>query len=312
MREAMFYKKIGRNIQCELCPHKCLILEGYSGRCRVRFNDNGKLIARGYGKIVSVAVDPIEKKPLYHFYPGQDILSIGCSSCNMTCGFCQNHTISQTFHDAKEIPISLLVNKVDFGIAFTYNEPFINYEFMYDLSVALKRKDSEKKVVVVTNGMVMTEPLKKLLPFVDAFNLDIKGTEAFYKLCGGHYDQVIENIKWMNQKHLEVTILMVTNHVSVKDVSRIAELISQVNKEIPLHLSRYFPNYKFEETATPIGLMEEAKYVARQFLDYVYLGNVNQNQNTVCPKCGHVFIKRNGFNIEVNQLECQCGRYIRS
>jgi len=312
MKEAMYYKKIGTNIQCELCPHKCLIPQGYSGRCRVRYNDHGTLIARGYGKIVSVAVDPIEKKPLYHFYPGKDILSIGFSSCNMSCGFCQNHTISQTLHQVKEIPIDLLVGKIDFGIAFTYNEPFINYEYMYDLSLALKRKDSHKKVVLVTNGMVMTEPLKKILPLVDAFNLDIKGSEAFYKLCGGHYSQVIDNLKWMNQKHLEVTILMVTDHVSVKDVADIAELISQVNPQIPLHISRYFPNFEFAQPPTSLELMEEARYVAKQFLDYVYLGNVNKKQDTVCPNCGHVFVERHGYEIKINKLECKCGRHIRS
>ena len=304
MKEAMYYKKIDTTVQCLLCPHKCLIPDGCHGKCLIRENQKGILYAKGYGRIVSAAVDPIEKKPLYHFYPGRDILSIGFSGCNMTCQFCQNYELSQHIHDAEEVPIELLIKKIEFGIAFTYNEPFINYEYMYDLSTALKRADKEKKVVVVTNGMINKEPLKKILPLIDAFNLDIKGDDDFYKSFGGHYQQVIDNIKLMNQKHLEVTILMVTDYVSLEDVREIAKVISQVNPKIPLHISRYFPQFNLVEAATDMTVLFNARAIAEEYLEHVYLGNIRMDQNTYCKKCNELLIKRSGYSTEIVKESC--------
>lgn len=307
MKEAMYYKVIEDKIQCELCPHVCVIEHGKAGRCKIRQHLNGKLYATGYGRVVSVQVDPIEKKPLYHFYPSKEILSVGFSSCNMTCSFCQNYSLSQGIHHVEAIEIEALLAYVKFGIAFTYNEPLINYEYIYEFSKLLKRLSPEKKIVLITNGMINEEPLKALLPFIDGINLDVKGSKAFYEFCGGNFDQVMKNLEWMNDVHLEVTTLAVSHHVSLEDIRMIAASIASVNPKIPYHISRYFPNFKMSEKATDLSFMMDAKKIAEEYLDHVYLGNVNGQQNTFCAKCNEPLILRQNYETKINHILCDCG-----
>ncbi|MCH4888006.1 radical SAM protein [Acidaminobacter sp. JC074] len=307
MKEAMYYRKVDDYIYCDLCPHACKLREGQSGRCRIRKVMDGKLYALGYGRLVSAHVDPIEKKPLYHFYPGSEILSVGFSSCNMVCPFCQNHELSQNILEASEVSVDRLISYVDTAIAFTYNEPLINYEYIYDFSKKLKSVSPEKKIVLVTNGMINEEPLVKLLDYIDGINLDFKGLADFYKLCGGDYETVCRNLELMNRVHLEVTTLMVTGGVSLKDVETIVQLIASVNPKIPFHLSRYFPQYQSQAEATDLSLMMSAKLIASEYLEHVYLGNVGGEQNTYCAKCHEALIKRNRFTAHIHHIKCPCG-----
>ena len=189
MKEAMFYTKLdGNKVLCQLCPHECIVEEGKAGNCRVRVNHNGSLVSENYGKISGFHSDPIEKKPLYHYYPGKSILSIGSVGCNLHCRFCQNHEIAQTGVggiNLKELSPDSIVNdamrlKDNLGIAYTYNEPLVYYEFMRD--TALLAKQYGLKNVMVTNGFFMPEPLERMFHFVDAFSIDLKAfTEDFYK-----------------------------------------------------------------------------------------------------------------------------------
>lgn len=306
MKEAMFYKKLDGFVQCNLCPHKCLITDGNHGKCLIRKNIDGCLYALGYGRIISAQVDPIEKKPLYHYYPGSQILSVGFSGCNMRCQFCQNYQLSQEFIETDIVPVDKLLASTKEALAFTYNEPFINFEYVYDVAVGLKKQG--KRVVLVTNGLVSHQPLKKLLPFVDAFNVDLKGNEAFYKQMGGQRKQVLDNLLLMAEKHLEVTTLLVNNHVSLEDIEEISKEVAAINQDIPFHISRYFPSYQMFEEETPLSLMIEAKEVAKKHLNHVYLGNMNADQNTYCSACGRLLIERFRYQTSVKISQCPCGQ----
>ncbi|MBI9015102.1 MAG: AmmeMemoRadiSam system radical SAM enzyme [Clostridiales bacterium] len=311
MKEALYYKKLDHDkVQCELCPHYCVISRSESGLCKVRKNINGKLIATSYGKLVTAHLDPIEKKPLYHYYPGRDIFSIGSYGCNMSCSFCQNYELSQRVYEVETIFPEQLIGQIKgLGIAFTYNEPLINYEYILDVCQLLAKKSPDKKIVLVTNGLINEIPLKRLLPYIDAFNVDLKGQSEFYKVCGGHFKSVLSNLKLMQKKHLEVTTLLVTNHVTLEDVELLSKKLSEIDKKIPYHLSRYFPNYLMTEEATSINFMFDAYEIAERYLDYVYLGNIIKEHHTVCKKCHSILIKRKGFKstVMIDTPDCTCG-----
>lgn len=309
MRQAMYYSKQNKKlILCELCPHYCLIEEGKSGKCKVRTNINNTLYASSYGQVTAYSEDPIEKKPLYHFYPGESIFSVGFYGCNMTCGFCQNHDLSQKVYDRKTIdPEELIKHVKGFGIAFTYNEPFINYEYLYDFCKLLKKEKPDKKIVLVSNGFINPEPLKKILPYIDAFNIDLKGNDSFYNLCGGSYQLVLNNIREMAKKHLEVTTLLVTHSVSLEDVEMIAMALNSIDKKMPYHLSRYFPSYQFVALKTPIEFMLKAGEIANKYMDYVYLGNIHIANDTRCKKCNCVLVKRDPHRKVLSKGKCTCG-----
>lgn len=318
-----FYEKHNNDIRCRICPHNCLIKEGAFGICRVRTVKNGELIATNYGEVTSIAIDPIEKKPLYHFKPSKNILSIGSYGCNMTCSFCQNYEISQNKPKTEFVRIERLISIIDevednIGIAFTYNEPMMWYEYMYDAAKAIKEHNKDTSVVVVTNGYINEEPLNKLLPYVDAMNIDLKGyTNRYYnKICGASLEPVLETIKRCNGKcHLEITTLLVSDeNDSLEEAENIAKFISSVNPNIPLHLSRYFPRYKMESEATKVEKLIEARNVAKKYLKYVYVGNVSGiDNNTYCENCGSIIIDRNGYDVKCkfNENKCSyCGKSI--
>jgi len=311
MKEAMYYKKLDHDkVQCELCPHYCVISHNGSGLCKVRKNINGKLYASAYGKLVAAHLDPIEKKPLYHYYPGRDILSVGSYGCNMSCSFCQNYELSQQVYDVETTSPEKLIDKITgLGIAFTYNEPLINYEYILDVCKLMRKTKPDKKVVLVTNGLINEIPLKQILPYINALNVDLKGLSGFYKECGGNYESVLTNLKLMSEKHLEVTTLLVTEHVTLEDVEFLSRTLSDIDKKIPYHLSRYFPNYLMTEEATAISFMFDAYEMAKQYLDHVYLGNIIKDHHTVCKKCQSILIKRSGFRstIMIDTPDCTCG-----
>lgn len=281
--QAMFYEKMKDKVHCFLCPHNCVIEEGNFGKCSVRTNEDGELFTINYGEITSASVDPIEKKPLYHFKPGRHIFSVGSFGCNFACGFCQNYNISQAKPRSKFVSKEELVDTVisiedNIGIAFTYNEPSIWYEYVYDSAKLLKETVPEKSVVLVTNGYISEEPLNKLLPYVDAMNIDLKSfnKEYYSKLCGGSLQPVLKTIELAARFcHVEITTLLVSGeNDNLAEVEKISEFIRSINPEIPLHLSRYFPRYKLNNPPTDIAFMKEAEEAARKYLSNVHLGNV--------------------------------------
>lgn len=304
-----FYEEDKEKIKCKICPHNCILDEDKYGICRVRTLNNGIPVAVNYGEVTSAGIDPIEKKPLYHFKPGRDILSLGSFGCNMTCSFCQNYEISQgkpktEYMSIEELTKVLTKIENNAGVAFTYNEPFMWYEYIYEASKEIKEKIPDANIVIVTNGYINKEPLLKLLPYVDAMNIDLKGyTNRYYnRICGAKLEPVLETIKAANDYcHLEITTLLVSDeNDSIEEAGEIAEFIASVNKNIPLHLSRYFPRYKMENEATEIEKIINAENEAKKHLKYVYIGNVQHiENNTYCANCNELLIRRNGYNTEV-------------
>ncbi len=298
--EAMYYEKKEDNlVKCKLCPHGCVIKEGDLGVCRVRKNVGGSLISLNYGKIASYAYDPIEKKPLYHFYPGSNILSIGTYGCNLKCDFCQNWEISQKKSMAIEIEDQdiLLLAKArgSIGIAYTYNEPSISYEYVFHMCKLMK--DRGLKNVLVTNGYINEEPLKELLPYVDAMNIDLKAIkEDFYtKICKGKLEPVLKTIKMAaKQVHVEVTNLIIDGLNSSEDeIEYLASWLAEIDENIPLHLNKYFPAYKMDLPPTSYDTLMKAKKIAQKHLRYVYIGNVmGIDRNTYCPSCSIELVNR--------------------
>ena len=270
---------------CEICPHHCRIDAGKIGKCRARINDGEKITALNYGEITSIALDPIEKKPLYRFFPGSWILSVGSYGCNLNCPFCQNFEISMADSNfpTRKISPAELVNlaaelfhtRKNIGVAFTYNEPFISYEFVKDCSELLKKIGL--KSVLVTNGTVASGALKKILPLIDAMNIDLKGfSQKIYDYLDGDFETVKNTIQIAAQScHVEITTLVVPNlNDSEEDMRAESNWIASISKEIPLHVSRFFPRYKVtDRPPTDVKKVYRLAEVARENLKYVYTGN---------------------------------------
>jgi len=283
MKQALFYEsKANGTVVCRLCPHNCHVVTGRAGFCRARKNIDGVLYADGYGKVVSVNLDPIEKKPLRNYHPGTMILSAGSYGCNMSCQFCQNHTISQhtidnDFFPAQKLLTLALTSPRNIGIAFTYNEPLINPEYILDTAPLFK--NAGLKLALVTNGMINPEPLSVLIPHLDAVNIDLKAFNGdTYKTLGGNLSTVKNTIKTCANAgiHVEITSLIVPNqNDSTGDMHAQAKWLANLSPNIPLHISRFFPNFKMTNTPpTPIKKLEELATIARKYLKYVYIGNV--------------------------------------
>jgi pyruvate formate lyase activating enzyme len=310
-REASFYEKRddGR-VQCRLCPHNCIIAEGKTGICRVRVNRGNVLYTAIYGEVSSVAMDPIEKKPLYHFFPGNSILSIGTVGCSFRCKFCQNYSTSQnpehpTQYYSPEELVSVAGSRDSIGIAYTYTEPLIWYEYVLDCC-KLAHKAGLKNVFV-SNGYINPEPLGELLPFADAFNIDLKGMnmEFYRKVVGGTLQGVLDTISEIS-KHpkilLEVTTLVIPGYNdSDAEMEELTDFLSSLRVDIPYHLSAYFPMYQFTAPATPFRTLERLREVALKKMRYVYLGNVSGPTNTVCHNCGAVLVERHGYSVRIGK-----------
>lgn len=325
----MFWESHGEDgkVQCLLCPQKCIIAGGRTGFCRVRRNDGGILYSLNYSRVSSYGMDPIEKKPLYHFYPGAHIFSAGTIGCNLRCGFCQNWQIAHEEPETVEIIPERMVEaagaeyhgKRSIGIAYTYSEPLMWYEYVLD-TAKLARQDGLKNVLV-TNGFINEEPLKELLPYIDAMNIDVKGfsDEYYNRTCVGELHPVLKTVETAAPKcHVEITTLLVTGlNDSAEEIEGLVDWLAGVDNNIPLHFSRYFPNYKMEQEPTPISTMEMARDIAQKKLKYVYLGNVPEidGANTYCPRCKALVIERSGYRTQAVGLQghrcSECGEEIK-
>lgn len=327
MQEAMFWKaKDDQLVLCELCPKYCTIRPGKTGFCRVRQNIDGKLYTLNFYRVAAHAMDPIEKKPLYHFYPGKYILSLGTIGCNLRCGFCQNWSIAhgdpQTIEVTPEHVVEVAVNQDAYpnvGIAFTYSEPLMWYEFVYH--TARLARDRGLKNVLVTNGYINEEPLRAILPYIDAMNIDVKGfnDEYYKKHCVGQLEPVKRTVEIAHTRcHVELTTLLIPGlNDSEQEIRQLVTWVAELNPRIPLHFSRYFPNFEFELDATPAETLSMAREIGLEKLDYVYMGNADDPRgvNTYCPQCGKIMINRTWYNGKVVGLtadnNCKhCGRKI--
>lgn len=276
-------------IKCNVCPHGCSLDEGRTGLCGVRKNEGGRNVSTNYGRLSSIALDPIEKKPLMCFYPGSYILSVGSFGCNMSCPFCQNHEISSVRRDIDRLEDCRLlmpeelaalakryITKGNIGLAFTYNEPLIGYEYVIDASREVKKLGL--KTAAVTNGLVTGETGELIIPWIDAYNIDLKGfTGKWYKTLGGDLETVKDFIIQASKAaHVEVTTLLVPGENDSEDeIYELAAWLKTVNKAIPLHLTRFFPRYKMKDKqATDVKHMYKLRDIALKHLDTVFLGNV--------------------------------------
>ena len=271
--------------KCELCFHRCQLAEGQIGFCRARIRRDGAVVPLNYGKLTSLALDPIEKKPLRRFRPRSLILSVGSFGCNLRCPFCQNHKISMagdgTIQTVDVSPEQLankaaeLIPRGNIGVAYTYNEPLVGYEYVRDCAALVH--DRGMVNVLVTNGTMNEQPWRKLLPCLDAVNIDLKGfTPEWYRRLGGDLDTVKRSIALAaEQCHVEVTTLLVPGeNDSVEEVRALAQWLASVDPDIPLHLSRFFPRYEMRDRPpTPVQDVYRLADEARAWLTYVYMGN---------------------------------------
>ena len=286
MKEARFYIPSDGGVQCLLCPHHCRIKEGGRGLCHSRECRGGKLYALSYGIPCAIADDPVEKKPLNRFMPGTRCLSLSCTGCNLSCRWCQNSDISQVApEEADFTPVSpdelvdiCLKHRIP-SMAYTYTEPFTWFEYMYDIAVLAHEKGL--KNILVSAGYVEKEPLRELLPYIDAANIDIKAMDdAIYrKYCGATLAPVLENILTMKAAgvHIEITNLLVPGlNDSEEQVRDLCQwMVGNGLQDVPLHLSRYFPRYRFTEASTPVSTMKKAREVALSAgIQTVCLGNI--------------------------------------
>ncbi len=312
-KEALYWSNRENNsVLCLLCPADCLLQEGKTGICGCRTNRGGSLITMNYGEVVSVAVDPIEKKPLFHFYPGSSILSTGPNGCNLKCENCQNWTISQqqiqTQYVSPSELVSLALQHNTIGIAFTYTEPTIWFEYIMDVAPLVREVGLHS--VLVTNGYINEAPLRELISVVDAMNIDLKSMSGdFYKkVCKGHIDPILRNIKLVVEAgvHVEITNLVIpTLNDSAESIGELVDFVASISPRIPLHLSAYHPDFKMEIPATSLDILSEAEKIARQKLQYVYIGNVScsSGQHTFCHSCQAMLIDRNQYQVKIVGLQ---------
>jgi pyruvate formate lyase activating enzyme len=333
MNEASYYRKLEEGmVECQLCPRICHIESGKYGNCRARRNRNGILISEVFGKLAAINSDPVEKKPLYHFYPGSEILSVGTTGCNIHCIFCQNFTLSQCDFrqpvnlrtlSPEELAALSLKKKNNLGVAFTYNEPTVNFEYMVR-SAELVRQNNQK-TVMVSNGYINPEPLKILIENIDAFNIDLKAfDETFYKK---HSKATLEPVKETilaiasSGKHLEITNLVIpTLNDDEEEFQEMCEWIKQeTGKNTVLHLSRFFPRYELDQYPTPAETLFRLFDIAKEKLTNVYIGNMATeiHSNTYCPSCKRLLIERTYYNTKLIAISAdgkcdKCGQQVIS
>ena len=329
-KEAMLYEKLDKKkVRCEICSQECEIPVGEKGFCGVRQNIDGKLYSLVYGKAVAISLDPIEKKPFFHFAPGSRTLSVATVGCNLKCSFCQNWDISQGFEEVYGESYSPedLIKKAKAwrsqGLAYTYTEPAVFYEYVYDTA---KRTEIDLYNVLVTNGYFTPESIKKISPFIDAANVDLKGNYIFYKkhCLGKKGDTPVKESLLEMKKHkifTEITIMLIPglndDEALIANMSK--WIYENLGEHTPLHFSRFYPHYKMKDREpTPVETLEKAREIAKeQGLWYIYIGNVpgHKYENTYCHGCGKLVIERHGFEIKKfnidNNLRCiYCGTKI--
>ncbi len=328
MQKARFYHKKDDLVECLLCPRGCKLKEGQAGTCGVREVKDGELYSTNYGCLAAVNRDPIEKKPLYHFYPGYSILSLGTFGCNLQCSFCQNWTLArgrpeQAPKTVNPDDVLKMLEKeggpeIVPGVAYTYNEPLIWYEFVYDTASLLH--EHGYKNVLVTNGYINQGPLEEILPFIDAMNIDVKAfNDDFYgEYCKGQRGPVVKTVeKAVEACHVEVTCLLIpTVNDHPGEQENLARWLGDLNPDLVLHYSRYFPQYKLDKPPTPEEVLKSSKEVAQKYLRYVFLGNIDLPgaSDTLCPHCGNLLIARSIYRVRLTGLDgnyCNnCGSWI--
>jgi len=322
VRPALFLRPDAQGLRCSLCPHACTITEGRTGVCGVRRLSKEAATLPFYGRVSSLALDPIEKKPLYHFLPGARILSAGFLGCNLHCPFCQNFAISQDLEaDSGFIPPEELAGRAgaggSIGLAYTYSEPLIHVEYVLDAAEAVRRAGLRN--VIVTNGHVTVEAARTILPLMDAANVDLKAfkAETYRRVLGGDLEAVKAFIALAAaQIHLEVTTLIVPGmNDDPEEIDALTSWLAGISRDIPYHISAYRPAWKYTAPPTSLISLSACMDAARRHLRFVYAGNVSAlGQDTVCPVCGATLIRRRGYEIEIGELEgdrcTRCGARI--
>ncbi|MCX5812512.1 MAG: AmmeMemoRadiSam system radical SAM enzyme [Proteobacteria bacterium] len=332
MQEASFYEKLeGRKVQCRLCRHRCIIANGKHGICTVRENRQGTLYTLVYNMPCAYHVDPIEKKPLFHFFPGSKAFSIATAGCNFQCLHCQNYEISQTYRDKKDISgkvitpeeaVELAQQSGCKNISYTYTEPTIFYEYAFDIAKLANEKGIYNNFV--TNGYIEEEPLFAIRPYLDAANIDLKGfNETFYKnICGAKLSRVLDTIKLYKKLGIwiEITTLIIPGYNdSEAELRAVAQFIKkELGAETPWHVSAFYPTYKLlDAPRTPLKTLHRAREIGlEENLRYVYEGNVpgSDGENTYCYNCNKLVIRRYGYSISDYSIKngaCQfCGAVI--
>lgn len=321
--EAMFYKNLdSQTLQCLLCPRECVIKDGKRGFCRNRENQKGKLYSIVYGKPAVVDIGPIEKAPIYHFIPGHFRLCITCASCNLRCKHCQNWHLSQksveelphSYYSSEEIIKEAIKRQLN-SISFTYTEPTVYYEYLYDISVVAKEQGM--KTSIVSNGFINQEPLKNLLPVLDAVKIDLKGfSEKFYKeVCSASLKPVLNSLLTVKKEKVWLEIVNLVIPTLNDEIGMINEMCCWIKENLgmdtPLHFTRFSPNYKLTHLPpTPISTLENAYEIAKKHgLRYVYIGNVPGHiyNSTYCPSCQRRLIHRDHFDVfEINLVDGKC------
>lgn len=320
MKEAEFYEELEkRKVRCHLCGHHCLIGEGKRGLCGVRENREGKLFSLVYGKVAAFNIDPIEKKPLFHFHPGSASLSLSTVGCNFKCLHCQNADISQYPHlnngeiTGREMTAYDVVSTAEKAgvksISYTYTEPTIFMEFARDCAVLAHERGI--KNVFVSNGYTSAEAAKAIIPYLDANNIDLKGGEEFYKkVCGAKLQPVLDTITLMYHSNVwvEITTLIIPGYNdSDLTLSIIAEFIASLDTSIPWHVTQFYPTYKLlDKPRTPLSTIHRAREIGIETgLKYVYVGNIpgEKGESTFCPDCGELLIWRSGYAIDKNKIQ---------
>jgi pyruvate formate lyase activating enzyme len=321
MKEAYLYEKEpGGKVRCLLCNHRCLIADGKRGLCGVRENNDGTLYSLVYEKLISAHVDPIEKKPFFHFLPGSKAFSIATVGCNFRCLHCQNHEISQLPHERKKIAgekvsseevISMALQNNCVSISFTYTEPTIFFEYAYDTAKITHNHNKGLKNNFVTNGYMTAEALEMIAPYLDGANVDLKSfSEEFYKkICGAQLKPVLESIAKMHELGIwvEVTTLVIpTLNDAESELRKIARFILSVSPAIPWHVSAFYPTYQMlnKPRTSPESIRRARDIGLEEGLRYVYTGNIpgKEGENTVCYHCNNVLIRRWGYQIVENDV----------
>ena len=325
MKEAMFQEpKEGNKVQCGLCSHRCLIAPGHRGICAVRENRDGTLYSLVYDRIIARNIDPIEKKPLFHFLPGSLSFSLATPGCNFRCKHCQNADISQLPRDKGGLVPGEPVSPAEIveaalrhhcaSISYTYTEPTIFFELAYD-TAKLARKAGVKNVFV-TNGYITPEALREISPVLDAANIDLKGfTDDFYRnICGARLQPVLDSIRLYKELGIwiEITTLVIPGHNdSENELRQIAQFVRSVGEGVPWHVSRFHPTYKLiDQPRTPLETLKRARQIGiDEGLRYVYEGNIpGEGEETICWSCGKSLVKRYGFSVEENHIkDGKCG-----
>jgi pyruvate formate lyase activating enzyme len=315
-------------VQCELCPNGCVMKEGQHSRCRARMNKGGSLYSLVYGKPCAVHVDPIEKKPFFHFLPGTTAFSIATAGCVLSCKFCQNWQISQAKPedtDTYDLPPDKVVsNAISYkcrSVTYTYTEPTVFYEYMYDTAVIAKRRGI--KNTMHSCGYINEKPLRKLCKFMDAADIDLKGfTEDFYsRICNGSLSPVLNSLIILKEENVwvELTNLLIpTLNDDMKIIKEMCKwIVKNLSSDVPIHFSRFFPHYKLSNLPpTPLETLEQARKIAMDAgLKFAYIGNIrHEGENTLCPKCGEMLVERIGYFVKQNHItngKCKfCGTAI--